>query len=312
MWAGTDILDSKQLGLAEGMTDITTPPATAEELRAAILERYDSLSKRLQQIARYVLDEPNDMALETLAVLADRSGVQPSAIVRFAKTFGFPGASQMQRLFRDGLLSGHAALGYSERVRRFSQAVDSKAAGAGAELLAEFVEGNTLALQNLGQSIGEKEMADAVALIEAADTVYVAGFRRAFPVSSYIAYSLQQVGKRTMFVDGVAGLARQQVQSIGPKDLLIAISYHPYAEETVLAVETALARGARVLSLSDSLVSPIAKSATAVLQVRESEVRTFRSLAASICLAQALVIGFAFASTGEGKAGRKGPGRKGG
>jgi DNA-binding MurR/RpiR family transcriptional regulator len=290
------------------MTETPTPPTSADDLRAAILERYDSLSKRLQQIARYVLDEPNDLALETLAVIADRSGVQPSAIVRFAKSFGYPGASQMQRLFRDDMLSGHAVLGYSERVRRFSQVVDSKTDDAGAQLLAEFVEGNTLALQNLGQTISEKDMAAAVALIEQAEMVYVVGFRRAFPVSSYLAYSLQQVGKRTMFVDGVAGLARQQIQGISQSDLLIAVSYHPYAEETVMAVEAAVGRGARVLSVSDSLVSPIAKSATAVLQVRESEVRTFRSLAASICLAQALVIGFAFASSDEGRpAARKRP-----
>ncbi|HYE46630.1 MAG TPA: MurR/RpiR family transcriptional regulator [Caulobacter sp.] len=285
------------------MTETQTPPATAEELRAAILERYDGLSKRLQQIARYVLDEPNDMALETLAVLAERSGVQPSAIVRFAKSFGYDGATQMQRLFRDGLLNGQMALGYGERVRRFAQDIDSRAS-AGAELLGEFVEGNTLALQNLGQTIGEGDMAAAVALIRKAEMVYVAGFRRAFPVSSYLAYSLQQLGKRTMFIDGVAGLARQQVQSIGPRDLLIAVSYHPYAEETVVAVETAVGRGAKVLAVSDSLVSPIAKPATAVLQVRESEIRSFRSLAASICLAQALVIGFAFAESGEGGKGR--------
>jgi DNA-binding MurR/RpiR family transcriptional regulator len=283
------------------MTDIQTPPATADELRAAILERYDSLSKRLQQIARYVLDEPNDMALETLAVLADRSGVQPSAIVRFAKTFGYDGATQMQRLFRDGLLSGQMAMGYGERVRRFAQEVDSKSGTGGAELLGEFVEGNTLALQNLGQTIGEADMAAAVQLIRQADTVYVAGFRRAFPVSAYLAYSLQQLGKRTMFIDGVAGLARQQVQSISPKDLLIAVSYHPYAEETVMAVETAVGQASKVLAISDSLVSPIAKPATAVLQVRESEIRSFRSLAASICLAQALVIGFAFSESGEGR-----------
>ena len=56
-------------------------------------------------------------------------------------------------------------------------------------------------------------------------------------------------------------------------------------------------RGARILSISDSLVSPIAKLASLVLHVRESEVRTFRSLAASICLAQALVIGFAFTAS---------------
>jgi len=275
---------------------MTAPPATAEELRAAILERYDSLSKRLQQIARYVLDEPNEMALETLAVISDRCGVQPSAIVRFAKTFGYPGASQMQRLFRDGLLSGHAALGYGERVRHFNEAVAKKPEG-GADVLAEFVEGNTIALQNLGQTVSEDDMAQAVKMIDKAETVYVVGFRRSFPVASYLAYSLQQVNKRTLFIDGVAGLTKQQVQTIGPKDVLIAVSYHPYAEETIQAVEMAAARGAAILSISDSLVSPIAKPAALVLHVRESEVRTFRSLAASICLAQALVIGFAFESS---------------
>ena len=96
-------------------------PQTAEELRAAILERYEDLSKRLQQIARYVLDEPNAVALETLAVIGERAGVQPSAIVRFAKAIGFDSASQMQKVIRDGLIAGSAVLGYSERVRQFSE-----------------------------------------------------------------------------------------------------------------------------------------------------------------------------------------------
>jgi len=286
------------------MVDESAPPKTAEELRAAILDRYESLSKRLQQIARYVLDAPNEVALETLAVLADRAGVQPSAIVRFAKTFGYPGASQMQRLFRDGLLSGATALGYGERVRHFNEAV-SRRADDGAQVLAEFVEGNVLALQNLGQSVGEADMQRAVGLIAKAETVYVMGFRRAFPVSSYLAYSLQQLGKKTQFVDGVAGLARQQVQTMGPKDLLVAVSYQPYADETVQAVDAATARGIKVLAISDSLVSPIAKGAAQVLQVREAEVRSFRSLAASMCLAQALVIGFAFTASGGGSQKRR-------
>lgn len=275
------------------MTESPTP-TNAEELRAAILKRYDSLSKRLQQIARYVLDEPNEVALETLAVIAGRSGVQPSAIVRFAKSFGFDGATQMQRLFRDGLLSGHAALGYSERVRNFSRAVDKRTQGGRRELLSEFIEGNSLALQNLAQTVSDDELSSAVRLIGPADNVYVVGFRRAFAVSSYLAYSLQQTGKRTVFVNGVGGMARQQMQTITPRDLLIAVSYQPYAEETVNAVEVAAGRGAKVLSISDSLVSPIAKPADVILQVRESEIRAFRSLSASMCLAQALVIGFAF------------------
>ena len=279
------------------MAQPNAPPQTSEALRAAILEHYEGLSKRLQQIARYVLDEPNTVALETLAVIAERAGVQPSAIVRFAKAIGFDGASQMQRVFRDGLIAGNSVLGYSERVRQFNENVDGRAAGGPSEMLAEFIAGNVLALENLGELLSENDMKTAVRLIAAAETVYVVGFRRSLPVSSYLAYSLQQVDKKTVFIDGVGGLARQQTASIGPDDLLIAVSYYPYAEETVQAVETAIAHRAKVLSISDSLVSPVAKPATLALQVRESEIRKFRSLAASICLAQALVISYAFETT---------------
>lgn len=271
-------------------------PKTAEEFRTLLLQRYDSLSKRLQQIGRYVLDEPNDIAVETLAVIAQRCGVQPSAIVRFAQSFGFTGATQMQLLFRDELLSANASLGYTERVRRFKSADGDVVARDG--LLHEFIEGNILALQNLGQTISEKDLAAAVKLISKASTVYVAGFRRSFPISSYLAYSLQQVGKRVLFVDGVAGLARQQVNTIAAQDLLIAVSYQPYADETVQLVNLASERKARILSISDSPLSPIAKLATLILPVRESEVRNFRSLATSVCLAQALVIGYAFDAAG--------------
>lgn len=296
------------------MVESPSPPQTAEELRAAILDRYESLSKRLQQIARYVLDEPNAVALETLAVLAERSGVQPSAIVRFAKTFGYDGATQMQRLFRDGLLSGGAALGYGERVRQFTEGVDGKAVGAPAQVLAEFVEGNMLALQNLGEIISARDINAAVDMIANADTVYVAGFRRSFPVAAYIAYSLHQVDKKTVFIDSVGGMTRQQIHAIGADDLLLVVSYHPYAEEAVHLIDAAVEAGCRVLSISDSLVSPVAKPASLVLQVREAEIRKFRSLSASMCLAQSLVIAYAFAHSddarnrsalGAGKAGAK-------
>ncbi|MET0717255.1 MAG: MurR/RpiR family transcriptional regulator, partial [Pseudoxanthomonas sp.] len=180
-----------------------------------------------------------------------------------------------------------------------------KAVGDPGQVLGEFVEGNILALQNLGKIVGRDDLAHAVRLISEADTVYVAGFRRSFPVAAYLAYSLLQVDKRTVFIDSLGGMSLQQVHAITASDLLIAVSYHPYAEETVHVVDAAVQRGCKVLSISDSLVSPVAKPASLVLQVREAEIRKFRSLSASMCLAQALVISYAFAATpasGPGKA----------
>lgn len=277
-------------------------PGNAEELRAAVVARYETLSKRLQQIARYVLDEPHAIAIETLSVIAERAQVQPSAIVRFAKEFGFPGASQMQRLFRDELVQGNPSIGYSERARGFNR-ISARRGARHSDVLAQFVEANTVALRNLPQTVSEDQLRDAVALIDKAQTVYVVGFRRAFPVAAYFAYTLQQVHKRTIFIDGVGALSLLQAKTIRSADLMIAISYHPYAEETVAAAKAAAEAGAKILSIGDSVVSPIAGFATLALQVRESELRSFRTLAASLCLAQALVIDLALEKSRQGGGG---------
>jgi DNA-binding MurR/RpiR family transcriptional regulator len=279
------------------------PAKTADELRAAILERYDGLSKRLQQIARHILDQPHEFGIDTLAELAARSGTQPSTIVRFAKSFGFDGASSMQRLFRDALVSNHTGLDYGERARNF-RAAESHG-GEPMAMLREFIEGSDLALKNLPQTVTARDLERAIQLVMEASTVYVAGFRRSFPVASYLAYALQQAGKRTFFMDGVGGLANHQVDSIGADDLLVAISYPPYAQETLEIVQRASARRAHLLSFTDTPVSPIAKPADAVLLVKETEVRSFRSLSASLCLAQALAISVAFCVS-SGKNARKG------
>lgn len=270
-------------------------PTTAAELRDLILARYDSLSKRLQEVAQLVLDKPDDVALQTLTLLSEQTGAQPSAIVRFAKSLGFSGAGPMQRLLRESLLQTHTTLGYSERLRRFGAGLDDKVATSGAAaLLDEFAEGNIMALRNLRETVSQDDLARAIELIRGAQTLYLIGMRRSFPVAAYLAYAFPQVGRRVMFVDGTGGLAAQQMGTIGPDDLLIAISYHSHAPETVAATEQALKAGAGLLAITDSLLSPIAQNATLTLQVRESEVRAFRSLSASICLAQTLAISLAY------------------
>jgi len=262
-----------------------------------MLGQYDDLSKGLKRIARYILDHPNQVGIETVGDIAKRSGCQPSAVVRFAQAFGYDGASQMQRLFRDGLLSSHSGLSYDERVRSFSRTLEERGSDGARALLAEFIEGNVLAAQSVAQTVSQADVNAAVRLIQNADSVFVIGFRRSFPVASYLAYSLQQTGKRTVFLSGVGGMVVQQLRSAAQRDLLIAVSYPPYAQETVEAVEQAVRGSVKLLAITDTPVSPIGRSADLVLQVRESEIRSFRTLSASLCLAQALVIGYAYESS---------------
>lgn len=270
------------------------PPDNLELLRSEIATRYDELSPRLKQVASFVLDNPNDIALETLAVNASRCDVQPSTIVRFAKVFGYSGASEMQRLFRDEILAAAPSPSYSERIRQFQERSDTVDWLLPYNVMREFAESNIIALEHLRDAVRKDDLDRSLELMHSAHTIYLAGVRRAFPVAAYLAYSLSHVEKRAFLLDGIAGMTSEQSWMLGPDDLVIAVSFKPYASETMAVVERATANGAPVIAISDSRLSPIAKDANVCFEIKDAEVRQFRSLTASMCLAQTLVISYAY------------------
>ncbi|WP_370216568.1 MurR/RpiR family transcriptional regulator, partial [Neptunomonas phycophila] len=90
-------------------------PESLSDLKTAITEQHPKLSKRLRQVAEYLLEHPNEIAFGTVAVISKNAGVHPSTLVRFANAFGYSGFSEMQRLFQQQLIE--EAPSYQERVR---------------------------------------------------------------------------------------------------------------------------------------------------------------------------------------------------
>ncbi len=269
-------------------------PDNLEALRNEIARQYDGLSPRLKQVASYVLDNPNDIALETLSVIAGRCDVQPSTIVRFAKVFGYGGASEMQRLFRDEILAAAPSPSYSERVRQFSKRSNQTDWLSPHNVLHDFTESNIIALEHMREAVRREDLDRSIELMHRAHTVYLAGVRRAFPVAAYLAYSLSHVEKRAFLLDGVAGMTSEQSWMLGPEDIVLAVSFRPYAQETAAVAETAAANNSPLIAISDSRLSPVARDATVCFEIKDAEVRQFRSLTASMCLAQTLVISYAY------------------
>jgi len=266
-----------------------------EQLRSEIVRRYDGLSPRLKQVASFVLEHPNDVGLQTLAVIAARCQVQPSTVVRFAKVFGYSGASAMQKLFRDEILSFAPSPSYADRIRHLNQRAETVDTLSPHELLREFADSNIIALEHAKESVQKADLEKAVRLIRQAPAVYLVGLRRSFPVAAYLAYALPHVeNKRAYLIDGLAGMLAEQSGMLRRDDLLIAISFRPYAKETAEIVAAAHEKGCQVIAISDTRLAPIARQADVVFEVKDAEVRQFRSLTATLCLAQTLVISYAF------------------
>ncbi len=269
------------------------PKITVEQLLKRISKEYEGLSRQLKIIARHVEQQRDHLGLDGIQHVAEQCGVQPSAVVRFAKHFGFSGFSEMQRIFRDGLARQISpGRNYQSRIR---EVIES---GAGAlssvQIAQEFLHGSMAGMEALRAGLSASAFKKAVDLLADADTVWIAGSQRSFPIAAYLDYALQHTDKRIGLVTALGNMHMGQMRSVRKGDVMVAISYQPYAQETLDVAQAAVARGARLIAITDSLMSPLARDAQVALIVLENSTFGFRSLTSTMGLAQGLFIALAY------------------
>ncbi len=258
------------------------PPEALDALYRRIAERADGLSKRLRQCAEFILQNPDRVAVSTVAELALAAEVQPSAMMRFCQEMGFTGFSQMQRLFRE-----EYSRKWPDYATRLQNLRDAGERGP-AVLLAEFVEAGRTSLENLMSTVDAAMLERAVEGLAAAPLIHLVGYRRAWPVASYLAYALEKMAIPCVLHTAVGHLPSSH--ALRPGDAVLAITFAPYSPETVAFAEAARAGGHDVVALTDSLSSPLQRLGVLPLLVAEVDVGAFRALSATFALAIALAV----------------------
>jgi DNA-binding MurR/RpiR family transcriptional regulator len=263
-----------------------------DDLRGHIARRHPELSDRLRRIGEFAIQHPNDVALDTVATLAEKIGVQPSSIIRFANSFGFDGFSEMQLVFRSRLVAD-AAPSYRERIASMPSGRRSRGntpAGAAEAVLDQFVADDIGALEELRSGVSARDLQRAVALLDKAKTIHLLGQGRSFPVAFYLQYALSRLDLCAFLIDSIAGTAVRQARMASRDDAIIAVSFKDYSPDVVTAVEQASSRKVPVVAFTDSPLSPLAQHATVCFEIAERRDRPFRSLVAPMCLAESLVV----------------------
>jgi DNA-binding MurR/RpiR family transcriptional regulator len=265
-------------------TDPSLPPRDFAALKALIAARAQSLPKRLTQIAGFALDNPDEIAFGTVASIAEQARVQPSTLVRFAQAMGYQGFSEMQEVFRSRLRD--RILNYDERIEQLKQ--HARHASQPNVIFHGFCDATEKSIAALREKLSPSDLDAAVDMLAKARTLYLIGLRRSFPIASYMAYAFGKLGIRSILVDAVGGLAAEQIAFAEPRDCVLAISFTPYASETVSLARAAAARKVPVLSITDSPFSPLAQAADQWIEVSEANFEGFRSMAATLTLAMTL------------------------
>lgn len=289
--------DPRPVHDVEGLSsdlDSTAAPRDFRTLRGLIVARRSQLPKRLVQVADFAVQHPQEIAFGRVAELAKSAGVQPSTMIRFAQALGYTGFSELQLVFQS-----HARNRWPDYNVRLEALHDGNQGGDVLSLLDGLVEASCASVRDFRQSIDVEALEQAVERLAAARTIYIVGVRRAFPVAVYLAYALQKLGVRSDLVDQLGGLGGRQTDLIGTEDALLALSFTPYAAETLASARAAFQRGVPVIGITDSPFSPLVQVSSVWLEVAEADFSGFRSLSASFALATTLSIALASKRTGD-------------
>lgn len=265
------------------------PRETFDALRERIRDRFEDLSPHLQRIARIALDQPNQLALQTIAAIAESVNVQPSTVIRFAKEFGYDGFSSLQQVFKLRLIEGAPV--YREQI--YAERGGLRRPHDTGATLNECIDALIASLEKLRRDVRADDLDRAVELCRSARHIYVAGLRRSRPIATYLAYGLTRLECRCSLLDFAGGMAAQQVANMGHRDLLVAIAFTPYSPAVVDLTRDAQLRGLPIIAISDGPASPLSRNATIAFAVDTDVTGQFRPISGAIGLVQSLIVSLA-------------------
>ncbi|MEM0978532.1 MAG: MurR/RpiR family transcriptional regulator [Pseudomonadota bacterium] len=248
-----------------------------EDLTRLLVDKHETLPAQLQLISQFVLDHPQQVALMTIADISAEVGVQPSSVIRFSKAIGFNGFSEVQRILRSAI-TDQMSSNYFARLQNGDRS--------------EVVRFASLAEQSLQNLPSEADIAAAADLMASAQTIHILGMRRAFAIATSLHYLLSGFGAPVNLLNPVAGMGEAMMSTVRQGDALIAISFPFYTPLTLETLATAQAKGVRLISITDSAVSPIAKDAEVLLLTDQGVDGGFRSTTGSMVTAQALAASY--------------------
>ncbi len=268
---------------------IAAAPRSFEALRDALASRKKNLPKRLAQVAAFTLANPDEVAFGTAASIAEQAQVQPSALIRFAQALGYQGFSDLQTVFRNRL---------RERVPTYEERLEALRAGPhdaprAAALFEAFAQAAERSIRAARSQIDPATIEKAVAVLAAAETIYLVGQRRSFPITSYMSYALGKLGVRNVLIGSAAGIDPETAAFATPRDAALAVSFTPYASSTVALARQIAARGAAVVVITDSPFSPLIPERGVSFEIVEADARGFRPMSATMVLAMTLAVAIA-------------------
>ncbi|MCR5652616.1 MAG: MurR/RpiR family transcriptional regulator [Ruminococcus sp.] len=253
-----------------------------EHLLSRIEMNMDSFSKGQKRIADYIEEHYDSAAFMTASKLGKKVGVSESTVVRFATQLGYSGYPKlqkaMQEMIRDKLTS--------------VQRIDVTTTRIGDnDVLDAIMNQDIDKIRRTLEEISRDDFERAVKSIVKARRIYIFGVRSTASLAEFLGYYFGLIFDNVRVITNTSKThTYEQLFRISQEDVMIGISFPRYSTMAVDSMNLARERGANVIAITDSMVSPLVTAADEVLIARSDMASVVDSLVAPFSLVNALIV----------------------
>lgn len=252
------------------------------ELLKRIEENYKSFSKGQKKLADFIQSDYDKAAFLTAAKMGEEVGVSESTVVRFATALGYAGYPEFQKAL------GEVVRMKLNSIQRMEVTYGRISRG---EILTSVLQSDIDKIKQTMQSIDHENFDMAVDTILNARKIYIIGIRSCAPLANFLAFYLNMIRDNVIPVStNSASEIFEQLIRIGEEDVIIGISFPRYSMRTLKALEFASNRKAKVITLTDSVHSPMTIYSSCNLIARSDMASIVDSLVAPLSVINALVV----------------------
>lgn len=245
-------------------------------------EKFIKMSKGHKAVASYISDHYEQAVFMTAAKLGETVGVSESTVIRFAAGLGYDGYPEFQKELE----------GWVKNKLNTVQKIGAKyGKSTQSEILNSVLHADIEKIQDTLVSLDAAAFEAAVDIILEAETVYLVGVRSCEPLADFLHFYLNMIRGNIVLLKttSVTEMFEQMIR-ISDKDAIIGISFPRYSMRTLKAMEFANDRNAKVITVTDSIHSPMNLYSSCNLLARSDMVSIVDSLVAPLSLINALVV----------------------
>lgn len=247
-----------------------------------IESKMQQFSKGQRSIANYILNHYDKAAYMTAAKLGIAAGVSESTVVRFAFELGFDGYPELQQELAEMIKNKLTSI---QRIEVASEQIGET------DVLEKVLNIDISKIRKTLEETSRKDFDGAVDALVNAKNIYILGSRSASVLARFLALYFNIMFDSVKLIHTTSSSEMfEQIMRIKENDIIIGISFPRYSKKTVKAMDFAANNGAKVIAITDSPLSPLAKRADFFLQARSDMVSFVDSLVAPLSLINALIV----------------------